>query len=366
MLRFAAYNNIKKRSYIRLLLGNINRMNKPKIPTTLVTGFLGSGKTTLLSNMLKQPSGKRIAVVVNVPFESGIDSEILRGTDIDSLDKVERLPLGNRIYHLRNGCLCCAVQGDFAHMMWELANRTDEIDHVMIETPGTELPTTFLKRLNSEVLSEKFTIDSVVTVADGPALSEGRYTSAAGRVSQVVDTGLQFLYQAQLDIADVVIISKTDLVFPVLRKKLQEKLNALLSHKPDIINMQHGLVSPDLFFNRGCHAEQRFEIDKVNLEEYEMSEEFDSVTVNLGQVDSDLLVSRLQMLIHEQSVYRAKGFAQLPNKMMRQVVQGVGSRIDRSYDRRWGVDEERSTCLQIIGRGLDSERLLATLKVAEV
>lgn len=341
-------------------------MNKQKIPTTLVTGFLGSGKTTLLSNMLKQPAGKRIAVVVNVPLESGIDSEIIRGTDLDSLGEVERLPLGNRIYHLRNGCLCCTVQDNFAHMMWELANRTDQIDHVIIETPGTELPISFLKRLNSDVLAEKFTIDSVITVADGPALSEGRYTSASGRVSQRVDSGLQFLYQAQLDIANVVLISKTDLMMPALRKKLQEKLKGLLSHEPDIISMQHGLVRSDLLFNRGCNSEQRFEIDKVDLDEVDVGQGFDSVMIKLGQVDSDLLVSRLQMLIHEQSVFRAKGFAELPNKVMRQVVQGVGSRIDRSYDRRWGIDEERSTRLQIIGRGLDTERLLATLRVAEV
>jgi cobalamin biosynthesis protein CobW len=181
-----------------------------------------------------------------------------------------------------------------------------------------------------------------------------------------VDTGLQFLYQAQLDIADVVLISKTDLVMPVLRKKLHEKLKALLTHTPDIISMQHGLVSSDLLFNRGCNSEQRFEIDKVELDEADWSQGFDSIMVKLGQVDSDLLVSRLQMLIHEQSVYRAKGFAQLPNKMMRQVVQGVGSRINRSYDRRWGIDEERSTRLQIIGRDLDAERLMATLRVAEV
>lgn len=341
-------------------------MNKQKIPTTLVTGFLGSGKTTLLSNMLKQPSSKRIAVVVNVPRESSIDSEILRGTDFEALNKVERLPLGNRIYHLSNGCLCCAVQDDFAHMMWELANRTDQIDHVMIEALGTELPTTFLKRLNSEGLSRKFTIDAVVTVADGPALSEGRYTSAAGRVSQVVDAGLQYLYQAQLDMADVILISKTDLVFPAIRKKLPGKLTDLLSHEPGIISMQHGLVNPELLFNRSCHSEERFEIDKVNLDEHELKEGFDSIMIKLGQVDSDLLVSRLQMLIHEQAVYRAKGFAELPNKMMRQVVQGVGSRIDRSYDRRWGADEERSTRLQIIGRGLDAERLMATLRIAEV
>ena len=341
-------------------------MNNQKIPTTIVTGFLGSGKTTLLSNVLKQPAGRRVAVVVSVPLESSIDSEILRGTDIDAVDNVCRLPLGNRIYELANGCLCCAVQDDFLHMMKELAARKDDIDHVMIETPGTELPIAFLRRLSSEELSSLFTIDSVITVADGPALADGRYITASGLAGRMIDSDLQFLYQAQLDIADVVLISKTDVVFPAMRRKLQDKLKGLLTHSPEIISMQHGLVNPDLLFDRGCHSEQRLEIDKIEVDEQQVESGFDSVIVKLGRVDSDLLVSRLQMLIHEQSVYRAKGFAELPNKMMRQVVQGVGSRIDRSYDRRWGVDEERSTHLQIIGRHLDSERLMATLRMAEV
>ena len=339
-------------------------MNNQKIPTTLVTGFLGSGKTTLLSNVLKQPAGRRVAVVVSVPLESGVDSEILQGTD--AVKNVCRLPLGNRIYELSNGCLCCAVQSDFLHMMKELVTRRDDIDHVMIETPGTELPISFLRRLSSEELSSLFTIDSVITVADGAALADGRYISASGLASRMVDTDLEFLYQAQLDIADVVLISKADVVFPAMRRKLQDKLKGLLSHSPEIISMQHGLVNPDLLFNRGCNTEHRLEIDKIDIDEQQVADGFDSVIVKLGRVDSDLLVSRLQMLIHEQSVYRAKGFAELPNKKMRQVVQGVGSRIDRSYDRRWGVDEERSTHLQIIGRHLDSERLMATLRMAEV
>ncbi|PWQ99793.1 GTP-binding protein [Leucothrix pacifica] len=341
-------------------------MNKQKIPATLVSGFLGSGKTTLLSNVLKQPAGRRVAVVVSVPADSSIDSDILRGTDIDAVDNVCRLPLGNRIYELSNGCLCCAVQDDFHHMMKELAHRKADIDHVMIETPGTELPISFLRRLSSEDLSSQFTIDSVITVADGPALADGRYTTASGLASRSIDTDLQFLYQAQLDIADVVLISKTDLVFPAMRRKLQDKLKGLLTHDPDIISMQHGLVNPDLLFDRACNTEQRLEIDKIDIDEQQVENGFDSVIIKLGKVDSDLLVSRLQMLIREQSVYRTKGFAELPNKMMRQVVQGVGSRIDRSYDRRWGADEERSTHLQIIGRQLDPERLMATLRMAEV
>ena len=162
------------------------------------------------------------------------------------------------------------------------------------------------------------------------------------------------------------LISKTDLVFSVIRKKLPERLKALLSHEPEIITMQHGLVNPELLFNRGCGSEKKLGIDKIQIDEDQVSTGFDSVMVEMGCVDSDLLVSRLQMLIQEQDVYRTKGFAELPNKMMRQVVQGVGSRIDRTYDRRWAEGEVRSTRLQIIGRHLDAERLKATLLVAEV
>ncbi len=352
--------------YKNNILGLINIMNTHKIPTTIVTGFLGSGKTTLLSSVLKQPGGRRIAAVVSVPAESGIDSEILRGTDFNTASRTQRLPLGNRIYELSNGCLCCAVQDDFVQMMHELIARRDDIDHVIIETPGTELPISFLRRLSTDTLAQHFTIDSVMTVADGPALMDGRHTSTGQSKSRTPDPSLQFLYQAQLDIADVVLISKTDLVFPVMRKKLQGSLEALLSHKPDIISMQHGIVSPDLLFGRNCGSEQRMEVSKIELDEHQGRDCFDTVMVTLGRVDSDLLVSRLQMLNSEQTIYRAKGFAELPNKMMRQVVQGVGSRIDRSYDRRWWPDEERSTRLQITGRHLDAERLLATLRVAEV
>ena len=36
-----------------------------KLPVTVITGFLGSGKTTLISQLMQNPQGKRLAVVVN-------------------------------------------------------------------------------------------------------------------------------------------------------------------------------------------------------------------------------------------------------------------------------------------------------------
>ncbi|MEP5807199.1 MAG: GTP-binding protein, partial [Roseobacter sp.] len=44
-----------------------------KLPVTVITGFLGSGKTTLISNLIQNPGGKRLAVVVNEFGDVGVD-----------------------------------------------------------------------------------------------------------------------------------------------------------------------------------------------------------------------------------------------------------------------------------------------------
>jgi len=265
------------------------------------------------------------------------------------------LPLGNRIYELSNGNFCCAVRDDFTQMLGELSKLRDEIDHVMVETPGTELPISFLERLKRSNLDTHYTIDSIIAVADATVLTR------AGK-----DEDFGFLQQAQMEIADIVLLSKMDLLFPALRKNLRRQLRDRLGHGPDIISMQHGLVRPELLFGRNCASEQRLEIDKASLDAEQLSEEFDSMMLNMGEVDSDLLVNRLQMLIHDEVVYRAKGFAQLRNMTMRQVVQTVGPRINRNYDRHWQPGEHRGTRLEIIGKRLDRERVTAALQFAEV
>ena len=44
-----------------------------KLPVTVITGFLGSGKTTLISRLMRNPGGRRLAVVVNEFGEVGVD-----------------------------------------------------------------------------------------------------------------------------------------------------------------------------------------------------------------------------------------------------------------------------------------------------
>ena len=80
--------------------------NITKIPVTIITGFLGSGKTTLISQLMKNPLGKRLAVIVNEFGDIGVDGEILKGCAIPNCPE-------ENIMELANGCICCTVADDF-------------------------------------------------------------------------------------------------------------------------------------------------------------------------------------------------------------------------------------------------------------
>ena len=76
------------------------------VPITLLTGYLGAGKTTLLNNILRDPQGHKIAVIVNDIGEVNIDAELIaKGGAIEQEDDGTLVPLSN-------GCICCTLKKD--------------------------------------------------------------------------------------------------------------------------------------------------------------------------------------------------------------------------------------------------------------
>ncbi|PCJ37578.1 MAG: cobalamin biosynthesis protein CobW [Moraxellaceae bacterium] len=353
-------------------------MKLNKIPATIVTGFLGSGKTTLLSNILKNANGLRIAVIVNEFGELDIDADLLRSCPLDCDDETAKESQSG-IYELANGCICCTVEEEFLPVMKTLVERKDEIDYILIETSGLALPKPLVQAFNWPEIKAHCTVDSVITVIDGPAVAEGRFADNPEQIAALRladenldhDPSLEELLADQLSAADLVIVSKADLLTDDKKKIVTDVITARVDSKVKTLLIEHGEISSDLIM--GLEKASEDAINKVHNHHDDhhshgehhkhAHDDFDSFVVSLGEVDDRKLINALGLLIEELSIYRAKGFAAIPGKPMRKVIQGVGTRIDQYFDRLWQADETRSTNIVIIGKDLDEEYV--TSKLAE-
>lgn len=352
-------------------------MQLNKIPTTIVTGFLGSGKTTLLSNVLKQAAGKRIAVIVNEFGELDIDSEILRSCPLDCPEGEENQEDAQRsddgFYELANGCICCTVEEEFLPVMEQLVARRKDIDHILIETSGLALPKPLVQAFNWPGIKEYCTVDAVITVVDGPAVAAGRFANNEEQVqaqrqadeSLDHDPSLQELLDDQLSAADLVVVSKNDLLDENDRAKVQSIITNEVPSTVKTVYIENGEAALDMLLGMDAATESRIEEVHNHHDHHHAHgahhdhahDHFDSFVITLGEVSSDLLQETLTQLIEEHNIFRVKGFAAVHGKPMRQVFQAVGTRLDRYFDRLWLPEEVRQTQLVFIGKGISKEQI---------
>ncbi|MBS0525495.1 MAG: cobalamin biosynthesis protein CobW [Proteobacteria bacterium] len=339
--------------------------NLAKVPCTIVTGFLGAGKTTLVRNVLEN-ADRRLAVIVNEFGDVGIDGEILKSCGVENCPE-------DAIVELANGCLCCTVADDFVPALKSLLDRPSPPEHIVIETSGLALPKPLVKAFNWPEIASRVTVDGVVTVVDGAAVAAGRFADdpeaiAAQREADESlghDNPLEEVFEDQLLCADLVILNKADLLSSEQRKQVSAGIGKTLPRAVKVVETQNGRVPIAVLLGLGAGAEADLASrpSHHDLEGEHDHDDFDTFIVDLPAFDSpQVVIDRLTTAAAAHDILRMKGFIDIVAKPMRLLVQGVGTRFQHQYDRRWAAGAPRQGRLVVIGeKGLDKAAIEALI-----
>lgn len=158
------------------------------IKTNIITGFLGAGKSTAILNLLKhKPTDERWAILVNEFGEIGIDGGLLAGSAASNIF----------IREVPGGCMCCAAGLPMQIAMNMLLAKARP-DRLIIEPTGLGHPFEVMSVLAAEHYQTLLSLQTTLTLVDARKVSDRRYTEHA-------------TFNQQLEIADVIVASKTDL-----------------------------------------------------------------------------------------------------------------------------------------------------------
>mgnify|MGYP000393543774 CR=1 FL=1 len=229
-----------------------------KLPVTVLSGFLGAGKTTVLSHILNNRAGKKVAVIVNDMSEINIDANIIQN-DV-SLNRSEE-----KLVEMSNGCICCTLREDLLLEVTELA-KEGRFDYLVIESTGISEPLpvaeTFTFADEEGVsLGDVATLDTMVTVVDGVNFlkdyDEAQYLQDKGEsLGEEDERSVADLLIDQVEFADIILVSKSDLVTIENMNKLKAILKSLNTFA-EIIPIENGQVDIEKVLETGLFDFER-------------------------------------------------------------------------------------------------------------
>lgn len=304
----------------------------PRLPVTIVTGWLGAGKTTLLNRVLREPRGLRWAVLVNEFGAISIDHRLVLRSD-------------ERMVELANGCVCCTVRGDLVEALARLRRRRPpffrrpKFDRILIETTGLAEPAPLLRTfLVEDGVATSYVVESVLTLVD------------AAHADAALD---EHAAQEQIVLADLLVLNKADLVDAPERARLRGLLNAMNPAAP-LLEAVRGEIPLDEILRPRLAAGGR-DLSAAHEHAHD-THGINSVALRsvapLDELKAQLWLTGAVKLMGPRLI-RFKGFLHLADRPYRGVLQGVYDLYTVEAGPPWLAGEPRLNEIVFIGRGLD-------------
>jgi G3E family GTPase len=297
---------------------NMIKNKRNPIPVTVLSGFLGAGKTTVLNHVLSNRQGLKVAVIVNDMSEVNIDAELVKNNEV-ALDRAQE-----KLIEMSNGCICCTLREDLLKEVSKLATE-GRFDAILIESSGISEPLPVAETFTFEdehgkILMDVARLDTMVTVVDTKHFLKNYETdkTLAGEkigLSEQDDRSIVHLLTDQIEFADVILLSKTD----IAPKEEVERVRAViakLNPGARLHEIQHGGIDIAHIVNTGMFSMKRASMNagwlkEIRGEHVPETEEY-GISSFVFKADRPFVHKKLLAILNGdrlKGVVRSKGFA---------------------------------------------------------
>ena len=253
------------------------------VPLTIVGGFLGSGKTCLLNHILRNASGKSIAVLVNDFGEVNVDARLIVSIEGETIS-------------LANGCVCCTIRDDLLAEVVTLFRKEPTPEHIVIETSGVSNPFVVAETFLNPGARRFVEVRNIISVLDAELATEE-------------DAEYRAIAMDQIAVADLVVVNKTDLVAPGRLSALRRRIEAI-APRSRIWETSLGIVPLDLVFDEPVGHEWAARPQPSTHDRDDHSREFAAWVFRSERLWS---FNEIQRAVEKlpRDIYRAKGTVRL-------------------------------------------------------
>ncbi len=328
-----------------------SKINLSKIPVTIITGFLGSGKTTLLNQIIKKYSDKKFAVIENEFGEIAIDGGLIVGAD-------------NNIFELSNGCICCSLSESFYDTISSLLSGNYKFNHLLIETTGIADPDSVIQCfVASDDIRNRFTIDSVITLADALNLEDILTQQPEAR--------------KQIALSDTILINKTEGIAPEQIERLT-KLISYINPTAERYNVSFANIANLEILDRNSFTGKNIEQKTMMFKGLSMQQVRDFRQPNVVSANNETLMHDITsegfvipgsfkmgaftlwiehfLYYNRKTIFRVKGIVSFDTLDERLILHAVRDTYLNELGLPWGT-EQRFSKLVFIGKNLDRDKI---------